>query len=101
MSWQRWFAEHDPEGGAFCSPDAVVLASQPTLYALSAVAWVALWAKTNPRAPQSQQRPYQRLARDLIAKQKHRQAEQECARWDEKHDLRYINHAEILHAKRL
>ena len=34
-------------------------------------------------------------ARDLITKQKQRQAEQECTRQDEKHALRYIRHVEI------
>jgi hypothetical protein len=35
----------------------------------------------------------------LIAKQKPRQAEEECARYDEKRDLRYIKHVEIPHAQ--
>jgi hypothetical protein len=41
------------------------------------------------------------LARDLIAKQKRGQAEQERARRDEKHHPRYINHVEIPHAQTL
>jgi len=35
----------------------------------------------------------------LIAKQKRRQAIQECARQDEERALRYVSHVEISHAQ--
>jgi hypothetical protein len=40
-------------------------------------------------------RARQTPAPDLIAKEKHRQAEQECARQGEKKQLRYIKHFEM------